>query len=298
MSDPVVFRSLTVSTGDGAALVGPLDLELRPGGVHAIVGESGSGKTLTLRAIAGIVPENLVAQFGDGDTTSEPQTALVFQDPASYFNPRWRVRRSIREVLRYGRRRSVTTIEALAEVVGLPVREFDKYPFELSGGMIQRAAIAMALATDPDLLLADEITSALDPQRAERILLVIRDIARARGLAVLIVSHDLPLVARVADDVRVLYRGLVVEHGPAATVLRAPRHRYTDYLVRALPSREHRGRNLAEIPPDETPIPVGACPFLPRCPAAGTACREMPGWDAAHRVRCHHPVDGGDASDG
>ena len=327
MNAPVDVRSLEVRIAGGRRLVGPLDLRLEPGRVHAIVGESGSGKTLTLRALAGVVPEGLSAGWndatvpeamppgavhadggGDGRAAATPaptesprseipRTAMVFQDPASFFNPRWRVERSLREVLRYARglRRSAVPqrIATLASQVGLSLEEFRRYPFELSGGMVQRAAIAMALAPEPTVLLADEITSALDPERAERILEMLHGIAVAQRIAVVLVSHDLPLVARVSDDVRVLYRGVVVEKGAPAAVLSRPMHRYTDLLVRALPSQAQRGRALPEIDPAPSEEVGAGCPFLGRCPAASAACSVMPAWDDTDRVRCHHPVPGG-----
>ncbi|MFW5694090.1 MAG: oligopeptide/dipeptide ABC transporter ATP-binding protein [Alkalispirochaeta sp.] len=291
------FRAVTVGFRDGRRLVGPLDVTLFPGRVHGVVGESGSGKTLTLRALAGVTPRNLESswQCSDGPV---PRTAMIFQDPAGFFNPRWRVDRSLREVLvhvrKLARRTVAGRISELAELVGLSSAELHRYPFELSGGMVQRAGIAMALATEPELLLADEITSALDPERGDKILQLLRAIAVHRGLSVVFVSHDLPLVARAADDVHVLYEGQLVEYGPPARVLADPRHQYTALLVNSLPSRERRGEPLPEIPlPREGVLAAPeACPFLPRCPAATSACRVMPAWDAEHRYRCHNPVQG------
>ncbi len=291
------FRAVTVSLPEGRRLVGPLDIAVYPGRVHGVVGESGSGKTLTLRALAGVTPHNLVSSWDCGEAVA-PRTSMIFQDPAGFFNPRWRVDRSLREILVHVRklpRREVAARTAeLASLVGLAAAELHRYPFELSGGMVQRAGIAMALATEPELLLADEITSALDPDRGEMILRLLRTIAVERGLSVMLVSHDLPLVAHVADDVHVLYEGRLVEYGPPARVLAEPRHQYTALLVNSLPSRERRGAFLPEIPipREDVQAPPAACPFLARCPAAVAACRTMPPWDSEATYRCHNPRPG------
>jgi oligopeptide/dipeptide ABC transporter ATP-binding protein len=293
MSWTVELRSLRVSRSDGTALVGPHNLTLSSGRVHALAGESGSGKTLTLRALAGVVPEGLVGSMNEGGRPL-PRTAMVFQDPASFFNPRWRVRRSLGEVLSCVRgirgRSAASAIAGLADAVGLTLDELRRFPFELSGGMVQRAGIAMALATEPELLLADEITSALDPALSERILAVLTGIARSRDLAVILVSHDIQLLARVADTVSILYRGLIVEEGNAQAVFTTPAHPYTDFLVRALPSAAARGRPLPEIPVVDEGDRDEGCPFRYRCPRAVSACRVMPPWDASRRVRCHRPL--------
>ncbi|MEX2443825.1 MAG: ABC transporter ATP-binding protein [Alkalispirochaeta sp.] len=297
MNSPRLFRAVTVALRGGRRLVGPLDVTLHPGRVHGVVGESGSGKTLTLRALAGVTPENIESSWECLEDPA-PRTAMIFQDPAGFFNPRWRVERSLREVLvhvrRLARSHVAGRVSELAALVGLTGSELHRYPFELSGGMVQRAAIAMALATEPEVLLADEITSALDPELGEMILGLLRTIAVDRGLSVVLVSHDLPLVAQIADDVHVLYEGRLVEYGPPAEVLAAPRHQYTALLVQSLPSRRRRGELLPEIP---IPAEGGeaapeACPFQPRCPAAVTACAHMPPWDDSRTYRCHNPVQG------
>jgi len=291
-------RGVTVGLPEGDRLVGPFDMTLYPGQVHGVVGESGSGKTLTLRALAGVTPHNLVSSWDCG-TEPAPRTSMIFQDPAGFFNPRWRVDRSLQEVLIHVRalpRREVAArIAELATLVGLAPAELHRYPFELSGGMVQRAGIAMALATEPELLLADEITSALDPELGEKILKLLRRIAVEQGLSVVFVSHDLPLVARAADDVHVLYEGRLVEYGPPARVLADPRHQYTALLVNALPSRDRRGELLPEIPipQEDAHAPPEACPFLPRCPAAIDACWVMPDWDSEKTYRCHNPMPKG-----
>lgn len=286
------IERLSVWRPDGTVLVGPERYEIPRRRLIALVGESGSGKTLTLRALAGVTPEGLKREMSSPQTT--PRTAMVFQDPASFFNPRWRVGRSLREVLQTVRGMNRASVDqesqALMGQVGLEVGDLRRYPFEMSGGMIQRAGIAMALATQPELLLADEITSALDPELGGRVLMLLHELSRRRDMSVVLVSHDLRAVARVADTVRVLYRGRVVEQGPPGSVLSSPRHRYTDLLLRSLPEAGRRGRPLPEL----APVPPGAaprgCPFRLRCPAAQSDCASMPQWDPRRRYRCHHPV--------
>ena len=284
--------------GPNGRLVGPFSLELSPGSVHALVGESGSGKTLTLRTLAGAVPAGLratVRRFR-AQSGGTPAAAMIFQDPAAFLNPRWRASRSISEVLRQVRKtdrsRLETALRRLAAEVGLQREELERYPHQLSGGMVQRAAIAMALAAEAPLILADEITSALDPDRAASILQLLRERATVHQCAVLFASHDLRLVAAHADQVSVLYDGRLVERIPARELLTRPRHRYTAALVAALPRAALRGSALPELPLAAGSRPAGACPFLARCPVAIDACRVMPDWDPSGRFRCHVPEPG------
>jgi oligopeptide/dipeptide ABC transporter ATP-binding protein len=220
---------------------------------------------------------------------------MVFQEPTGFFNPRWSIGRTLREILVHARgwkrRRSDERARELMRGVGLSESDLSRYPFEMSGGMIQRAALAGALAVDPELLLADEITSALDPEMGKAVLKLVRTIAAERRTAVLLVSHDLKLVAEVSEWVGVLYAGRIIEQGPPGEVLKRPRHRYTDLLVRALPNADRAGTRLPEIPQAPTPAPAEACPFIRRCPGALAACRRMPAWDAENRYRCHNPVE-------
>jgi peptide/nickel transport system ATP-binding protein len=167
------------------------------------------------------------------------------------------------------------------------------YPFELSGGMMQRVCIALALIADPVVLIADEPTTALDPEVSARIVDSFAALRRSRELAILYISHDLHVVGRLADRVGVMYLGRLVELGPAAEVLRTPRHPYTRGLLDALtPDGHGRFRTIPGDPRDRPPT-EGACPFLPRCGRADAACATGPslGGDERRVVACHHPLE-------
>ncbi|MGW8634859.1 ABC transporter ATP-binding protein [Streptomyces sp. NPDC055793] len=238
--------------GDGREIVHGVSFDLTPGKVVGIVGESGSGKTLTCRAALGILPAHFEVTGGtveiDGtditDLTPARWTALrgatigaVFQDPASYLNPSLRIGRQIAEVVRVkkglGRREARGRVLDLLHAVRLrdPELVHDQYPFELSGGMLQRVLIAAAIAADPRILIADEATTALDVTVQAEILDLLADLRERTGLALVVVSHDLAVVAQLCDEVLVMRQGEVVEQGPTRSVLDRPRHAYTRLLI-------------------------------------------------------------------
>lgn len=238
--------------GSGHDIVHGVSFDLPRGGVVGIVGESGSGKTLTCRAILGILPTPLEVTGGTveieaRDTatlTSREWTGLrgstisaVFQDPASYLNPSIPVGRQVAEVLRVkvglGRREArARTLELLTAVqLRDPARVYGQYPFELSGGMLQRVLIAAAVAAEPRVLIADEATTALDVTVQAEILDLLAELRESIGLALVVVSHDLAVVAQLADEVLVMRDGVVVEQGPVGQVLHDPQHEYTQLLV-------------------------------------------------------------------
>ncbi|MGN3955374.1 ABC transporter ATP-binding protein [Streptomyces sp. WAC8370] len=238
--------------GDGREIVHGVSFDLTPGKVVGIVGESGSGKTLTCRAALGILPDHFAITGGSVEIegtdisalTSARWTALrgatigaVFQDPASYLNPSLRIGRQIAEVVRVkkglGRRAARERVLALLRAVHLrdPELVHDQYPHELSGGMLQRVLIAAAVAADPRILVADEATTALDVTVQAEILDLLADLRDRAGLALVVVSHDLAVVARLCDEVLVMRRGEVVEQGPTRRVLDDPRHAYTRLLI-------------------------------------------------------------------
>ena len=247
------IESLRIAAGS-TALVDDVSLTVRRGESVGIVGESGSGKSLTCRAALGIVPEGLDVQATGLEFDGRPladlterewrrvrgtRIAAVFQDPASYLNPSLTVGRQLSEVLRVkaGRPRRAARAESIELFARLglqdPERVYASRPHELSGGMLQRILIAIAIAEGPDLLIADEPTTALDVTVQAEVLDVLDDLRRERGLALLYVSHDLAVVAQVCDRIVVMRRGRVVEEGAATDVLAAPRHPYTRSLLEA-----------------------------------------------------------------
>ncbi len=250
MSALLTVEGLRIDAG-GSVLVDDVAVTVGRGESVGIVGESGSGKSLTCRAVLGILPEglNVAATTIDFDGTDlralderawrrirGTRISAVFQDPGSYLNPSLTVGRQLAEVLRFkaGHSRRAARTEAIALFDQLGLREphlvSRRYPHELSGGMLQRVLIAIAIAEGPDLLIADEPTTALDATVQAEVLDVLADLRRERGLALLFVSHDLAVVAQVCDRMLVMRHGRVVEEGSTADVLTAPRHAYTRML--------------------------------------------------------------------
>ncbi|WP_051640126.1 ABC transporter ATP-binding protein [Cellulomonas sp. URHE0023] len=247
------LRDVTITnTATGADLVRGVDLTLRRGAVLGIVGESGSGKTLTCRAVLGILPARFEVSGGEIDLLGEDVAGLsardwqrlrgteitaVFQDPASYLNPSIRVGKQIAEVVRVKKRvsRKLAKAEAieLLEAVRLrnPARVYDQYPHELSGGMLQRVLIATAVALDPQILIADEATTALDVTVQAEILDLLIELKERTGLSLIVVSHDLAVVAQLCDEVLVMRDGVIVERGRTDDILFDPKHEYTRLLI-------------------------------------------------------------------
>ncbi|WP_326544338.1 ABC transporter ATP-binding protein [Pseudorhodoferax sp.] len=254
-------ENLTIADpATGQALVHHVGFALAPGRTLGIVGESGSGKSLTCKAILGILPGNLairsgrvrfdghdVTRYGHADWLPLRATriAAVFQDPGSYLNPSLSVGRQIAQVLRHRAGVAEDAVHdracALFAQVGLrdPAAVYQRHPHELSGGMLQRIVIAIAVAADPVLLIADEATTALDVTVQAEVLDLLAELRAARGLAQIFVSHDLAVVAQVADEVIVMREGAIVEAGPTREVLTQPVHPYTRLLI-----RDHREYGL------------------------------------------------------
>ncbi|WP_394289038.1 ABC transporter ATP-binding protein [Microbacterium sp.] len=245
-------QRLKIATSDGTPLVHGVDLSVRPGEALGVVGESGSGKTLTCRALLGLLPRGTQVTGGkiliDGDDLTSagesewrhrrgPRLGAVFQDPASYLNPTIRVGTQLEEVLRLTagvpRRQTRARARDLLDELGL--RDVDRVlgsrVAELSGGMLQRVLIAMALAADPAVLVADEATTALDVTVQAELLDLLRRLRLERGLALVLVSHDLAVVSQVCERVVVFREGRVVEGGATTRVLKAPGHPYTKQLL-------------------------------------------------------------------
>lgn len=255
MSDAVLSLQDVRITNDhtGEELVHGVSFDLRPGGVIGIVGESGSGKTLTCRSALGILPEGLRVSGGSvsiagsdiGGLSSQQWTQLrgttisaVFQDPASYLNPSLTIGAQLSEVLRVkaGRKRRQARARGLELLSAVHLRNphlvYDQYPHELSGGMQQRVLIAMAISLGPKILIADEATTALDVTVQAEILDLLADLRAETGLALVVVSHDLAVVAQLCEEVLVMRSGAVVEQGPVTQVLHRPTHEYTQLLIR------------------------------------------------------------------
>ncbi|MGK0362753.1 MAG: peptide/nickel transport system ATP-binding protein [Bradymonadia bacterium] len=280
---------------NGIEVVSGITLQLGPGETVAIVGESGCGKSVTARAILDLLPRPPATVSGrvevDGASIYEidqptlqtlrgERVGFVFQNAGSALNPVHPVGRQISERLRRHRglnRRAahLRTVELLGEV-GIPDPEARarSYPHELSGGMRQRVVIAIALACDPDLLIADEPTTALDVTIQAQVLALILERCTARGMGLLLISHDLGVVAQTVDRVVVMYAGQIVEDAPVASLFDAPRHPYTRGLLDSMPAARVAGDRLSAIPgtvPSPRDFPVG-CRFQARCAFAQPDC--------------------------
>lgn len=307
------LKDLSVSfphDGGLLAAVRDVSLNLERAAITCIVGESGCGKSLTCRAILRLVPERALiggSAVLDGIDLFElsevkmrsirgRNVGMIFQEPMTSLNPVLRVGDQAAEPLRLhlGLSRKEARLEVcrLFANVGIPSpkeRYYD-YPHQLSGGMRQRVMIAMALGCRPQILLADEPTTALDATIQGQILRLISSESRERGMAVLLITHDLGVVAETADHVGVMYAGIMVEKAPVAELFGNPLHPYTRGLMAAAPSRSSFGlKRLPTIPgtvPKLGEMPPG-CPFEPRCPDAMPICAEHP---APHRAENNHHV--------
>ena len=260
----------------------------------ALVGESGCGKSLTALSLARLSPTDR-ATIG-GETKFNGRIAYVFQNPSDSLNPVMRIAEQIREALPKGMDRKAQDariLELLART-GLPdpARAAHAYPCELSGGQQQRCMIAMALAAQPDLLVADEPTTALDVTTQKQVLELIDSLAAETGMAVLLITHNLGLVAGRMDEVNVMYAGRIVESGPVLEVLAHPKHPYTKGLLAAVPALDApRDAPLADIPgtvPPPNAWPDG-CAFWPRCAAVQARCKkDQPAevWTRKRRCAC------------
>ncbi|MFB7252315.1 ABC transporter ATP-binding protein [Microbacterium sp. NPDC056234] len=293
-----------------------VNFTLDRGETLAVLGESGSGKSITAKAIMGILPKQASRVTAgrilfDGDdlltvsparlrTVQGARIAMVFQDALSALNPVQTVATQIAELYRVHRGMSKQQSHAAAiemmRTVRIPdaARRADDYPFQFSGGMRQRIMMAMALALDPDVLIADEPTTALDATVQAQILELLADITRERRMALLMITHDLGVAGQLADRALIMYAGRVAEAGPIGSLFASPAHPYTKGLLGSIPSAAHRGGDLPTIqgmPPDIARRPPG-CSFNPRCVYATDECRtvipalELLAPDRA--AACHH----------
>ncbi|MEU8222133.1 ABC transporter ATP-binding protein [Kribbella sp. NPDC048915] len=314
-------RDLRVEFATSGGVVTAVDgasFDVAPGETLALLGESGSGKSVTAQAVMGIVPKPAGRVCGgsityDGRDLLAPgvakglrgrEIAMVFQDPLSSLNPVFRVGAQIGEMFR--RHRGASRREARAAAldlmkrVGIPAasKRLDDYPHQFSGGMRQRVMIAMALALSPRLLIADEPTTALDVTVQAQIMDLLARLQAEEGMSLVLITHDLGVVAGVADRVILMYAGRVVESGPLREVYEHSGHPYTAGLMESVPVIEGPRERLVPIqgsPPDLLALPSG-CSFRPRCPYADALCadaepelRPLPGRPAEHAAACHHP---------
>ena len=298
--------------GARLTVVSDVSLHVRPGETLGLVGESGCGKSVTAMAVLGLVPEPGVATADAillaGDDVSKmsrrdlvhvrgTRAAAVFQDPTTSLNPAFRIGDQLGEVLRIKRGLSHSAARKraieLLELVGIPdaAARARSFPHELSGGMAQRVAIARALSCEPQLLIADEPTTALDVTVQSEILALLRELQRELGMGMLFITHDLAVVADICDRAAVMYAGEIVEEADVSELFANPRHPYTEGLLGAVPQAGHRGTALRSIPgvvPQPGEWPSG-CRFAPRCAYATTQCTAAAvaiEVQNAHQVRC------------
>lgn len=308
-------RGLTIDFAAGKSCVRTVhgfDLDLKKGETVALLGESGSGKTITMRALMRLLPPT--AQIGGRiliagqDVLALPPDKLaelrgrtismVFQDPGLAFDPVFTVGRQIAETIvrhegvawRMAEARALNLFERVG--IPSPAQRLKAYPHELSGGMRQRAMIALALACRPQILLADEPTTALDATVQIQVLLLLRELQRELGLAVVFVTHDIGVAVEVADRIAVMYAGRIVEIGAARAIIRSPQHPYTKALLSIRMAHDGTEKRLAAIPgsPPDPASPLPGCAFGARCAQVMAVCgSEVPALTelgAGHQVRC------------
>ena len=324
MTEPLLeIRDLVTEFHTAQGVVRAVDgvsFEIPPRSTLGVVGESGSGKSVTALSIMRLVaspPGRIAAgtiRYATKDLLAlSPaemrairgnRIAMIFQEPMTSLNPVFTVGDQVIEAVQLHQKKSAAAARKVAiemfELVGIPSpkERIDAYPHQLSGGMRQRVMIAMALACKPDLLIADEPTTALDVTIQAQILELLRRLQRELGMSILLITHDLGVVAETCDEVVVMYAGRIVERASAETLFASPRHHYTAGLLRSVPNDQaiaDHGR-LVEIPgmvPSLLELPKG-CKFVDRCPAAEELCRrEEPALLQLGKslVRCHYPLD-------
>ncbi|MGW6459879.1 ABC transporter ATP-binding protein, partial [Streptomyces sp. NPDC055078] len=319
----LTIRDLSVEIRRGDRVVHPVSgvgLALGRGETLGIVGETGSGKSMTGLAIMGMLPAGGRVtggsiDFGGTELVGLPAAryralrgndiAMVFQDSMTALNPTRRIGEQVAEPARLhdgaSKRAARTRAAELLALVGIPrpAERMDDYPHQLSGGMRQRVMIAMALVCEPRIVIADEPTTALDVSVQAEILDLLDELRSRLGMSMILITHDMGVIARHADRVGVMYAGRVAETGPTPALFGRTRHRYTHALLSSIPSLTHdRREKLFSVPgvPPDLAVPQTGCPFAPRCEAATDRCREerpaLSGADGGHTHACWHPVAG------
>ena len=323
MADPTLLQVEGLQTHFGmidgvVRAVEGLSFTINAGETVAIVGESGCGKSVTSMSILRLVPTppgkiagRILFQGRDLLACSDAEMrairgkdiSMIFQEPMTSLTPVLPIGRQIGESLRLheglsAREAGQRAVEILTLVgIPAPARRVKEYPHQLSGGMRQRVAIAIAMLHGPDLIIADEPTTALDVTIQAQILSEVQKLVRDRGTSLVWISHDLSVVAGLADEIAVMYAGRIVEHGPVDDVLDHPQHPYTQGLIGSLPSANKRGERLKQIAgmaPSLLDMPAG-CAFAPRCQRAAADCNTPPDLSSPraqqprHQVRCFHP---------
>jgi len=317
MTEPILsIRDLSIAFPRRAApsvtVVDGVGFDVMPGEIVGVVGESGSGKSMTARSVLRLLPKTALVQGsirfrGDEILEMSPDriremrgalVSMVFQDPMTSFNPVLRIGDQIAEAIaihdRAGRTSLGERVASLLALVGIPdpKARARAYPHEFSGGMRQRALTAMAVANGPALLIADEPTTALDVTVQDQILRLMRDLNEQSGTAILLITHNIAVVASLCRLLIVMYAGRVVEDGPTDEVLSSPQHPYTWSLLQSVPRIDRAIGRLTAIkgqPPDPA-APLGGCKFHPRCPRAERRCTEeeplLEPTSPSHAVRC------------
>jgi peptide/nickel transport system ATP-binding protein len=317
MTDPVLsVRDLRVEFVTRRGVLKAIDgisFDIARGEVLGVVGESGAGKSVTGAAVIGLIdPPGRIAAgeirlSGERIDNLKPEAmrrvrgkriGMIFQDPLTSLNPLYRVGHQLVETIQThtnlsGAAARKRAIDLLAEVgIPAPERRIDGYPHEFSGGMRQRVVIALALCAEPELIIADEPTTALDVSVQAQIIALLERLGREHGTAIMLITHDMGVIAEAADRVAVMYSGRIAEIGPVRDVVRNPLHPYARGLMGAIPSLASEADRLVQIPgsmPRLSAIPPG-CPFNPRCPHSWERCRvdrPEPIQHDVHRVACH-----------
>jgi peptide/nickel transport system ATP-binding protein len=307
VSRPWLARAFT---GEGRRIVRAVDgvsFAIPRGTTFAIVGESGCGKSTIARILAGVLPPSSGEIHFAGAKLDDRRALLgrvqmIFQDPYASLDPRWRVSSIVAEPLRtegrLGRAEIKKRVGEMLSLVGLRPEDGNKLPHQFSGGQRQRISIARALSADPEFLIADEPTSALDVSVQAQILNLMRDLQVRLKLTYLLISHNLAVVAHMADRIGVMYLGRLVEQGPKDAILAAPRHPYTRLLLDTVPDVDADDRPRQALA-GEVPSPLSppsGCAFHPRCPFANERCRNEVPADVtiagSHVVACHAVAEG------